>query len=108
MLSLCKMNDLGMTRSAEIEMNRLQNNLERMIVLYNNRNEEIRTLQSQVLSLDIELKQKDVLFNELDSKYRTLKLAKSLEANAGDMLEVKGKVNGLVREIDKCIALLNR
>ena len=42
------------------------------------------------------------------SKYKTLQVAKSLSVGSGDSNEVKVKIHNLVREIDKCIALLNR
>ena len=44
---------------------------------------------------------------EWESSYRTLKIAKSL-TGADDKTEAKQKINELVREIDKCITLLNK
>ena len=44
----------------------------------------------------------------LQSEYNRLKLAKTLVSTTGDKAEMKFRVNELVREIDKCIALLNR
>jgi hypothetical protein len=46
--------------------------------------------------------------SDLEQKYTHLKIAKSLIAESGDIHEAKIKVNRIVREIDKCIALLNR
>ena len=42
------------------------------------------------------------------NEYNRLKLAKTLVSTTGDKAEMKFRVNELVREIDKCIALLNR
>ena len=45
---------------------------------------------------------------ELSERYNNLKLAKKLDASFQDTHDAKLKVNRIVREIDKCIALLNR
>jgi chromosome segregation ATPase len=65
--------------------------------LYKEKDELLETIRS-----------KDKKINELESKYNTLKLAKSVIASSGDAHDAKIKVNRIVREIDKCIALLNR
>jgi arginine deiminase len=44
---------------------------------------------------------------ELKEKYNTLKTAKSILAPEQDNHEAKIRINKMVREIDKCIALLN-
>ena len=41
-------------------------------------------------------------------KYNNLKLAKKLDASFENTHDAKLKVNRIVREIDKCIALLNK
>jgi len=43
---------------------------------------------------------------QLEEKSKILKLAKTLETKEGNV-EAKLKINELVREIDKCIGLLN-
>ena len=44
----------------------------------------------------------------LEEKYNKLKISKALIASSEDVHDAKLKVNRMVREIDKCIALLNR
>jgi predicted nuclease with TOPRIM domain len=44
----------------------------------------------------------------LNQKYENLKLAKMLAASDDDSKDAKNKIQKLVREIDKCIALLNK
>lgn len=44
----------------------------------------------------------------LDQKYNNLKLAKMLAVSDSDSKDAKGRIQKLVREIDKCIALLNK
>lgn len=44
----------------------------------------------------------------LEQKYENLKLAKILVASDDDNKDAKNRIQKLVREIDKCIALLNK
>ena len=44
----------------------------------------------------------------LESKFQSLKLAKTLTSSTEDVKNVRLQINQIVREIDKCIALLNR
>ena len=47
--------------------------------------------------------------NQLQEQVKLLKLAKQLEGDSvQDTKEVKLKINEMVREIDKCIALMNK
>jgi len=69
--------------------------------------------RDELLSENVLLKQSQLRYEvevkEWEKKYDTLKLAKSLtEGDSNDSTEAKKKVARIVREIDKCIALLNR
>jgi vacuolar-type H+-ATPase subunit D/Vma8 len=44
----------------------------------------------------------------LEQKYKNLKLAKMLAASDDETKDAKSKIQKIVREIDKCIALLNQ
>lgn len=44
---------------------------------------------------------------ELEEKYKVLKIAKSIE-NKTNSFDQKIKINEMLREIDKCIGLLNK
>lgn len=52
-----------------------------------------------------QLNQKNLL---LEQKYENVKMAKMLIATDEDNKEAKNRIQKLVREIDKCIALLNQ
>lgn len=47
-------------------------------------------------------------YKELEHKYNNLKLARTLAADTEEGHDARIRVNRIVREIDKCIALLNR
>jgi hypothetical protein len=44
----------------------------------------------------------------LEEKNKILKLSTSIQSEQGDNKAARKKINELVREIDKCIALLNK
>ncbi len=46
-------------------------------------------------------------YNNLNTKYANLKLAKIISINDSEAKDTKQRLSKLVREIDKCIALLN-
>ena len=64
-------------------------------------------LKQQVDELLGALYAKNKEIEVLESKYQSLKLAKTLTSSPEDVKNVKLQVNRMVREIDKCIALLN-
>lgn len=43
----------------------------------------------------------------LQAEYANLKMAKMIEIGGGDMKDARSRLSKLVREVDKCIALLN-
>ena len=60
-------------------------------------NEDLKALVS---------KQKDIV-SELENKIKMLKIAKNLEQSELGNTEVKRKITEFIKDIDKCIALLN-
>jgi len=65
-------------------------------------------LQQQVDELSGRLRDKDQEVEVLESKYQSLKLTKTMASSPEDVRNVKLQVNRMVREIDKCIALMNK
>jgi hypothetical protein len=47
------------------------------------------------------------LFNDLEKKHQSLKIAKTIEGSKEDRRETKLKINALIREIDTCITQLS-
>jgi uncharacterized coiled-coil DUF342 family protein len=70
---------------------------------------KIKNLRDAVQSMEEQLLEKNNLLMELEQKYKVMKMAKSLEGGEVDNnKDLKLKINEMVREIDKCIALLNK
>ncbi len=65
-------------------------------------------LKSELEKVNSGLKNKELDVHDLNVKYENLKLAKVIQLSGNDLHDAKIKVNRIVREIDKCISLLNR
>jgi chromosome segregation ATPase len=89
-------------------LNNLKGQITELISLYQKSKQEKESLIHEKLELmeKVEILKRER--EEFSHQYNTLKLAKTFTANSGDSQEAKVKINRIVREIDKCIALLNR
>ena len=86
----------------------LQSRVQKLIGMYKKgkSTNELLSKQSSELQEQIRLEQDRV--KDLEGKYNKIKISKALIASSEDVHDAKLKVNRMVREIDKCIALLNR
>ncbi len=67
-----------------------------------------RGLRSELETVRGELRDKNARIDALTEDFNRMKLAKAVVTSTGDKAEMKFKVNEMVKEIDRCIALLNR
>jgi dephospho-CoA kinase len=86
----------------------LQHRIRQVVELYQKERIENEQLKKKSIELEEKLKFDDNRLNDLEEKYNKLKISKALIASSNDVHDAKLKVNRMVREIDKCIALLNR
>ena len=75
--------------------------------LYEERGREIARLQKILFEREEKIKQMEISSQKLEAVYTDLKTARTLSLYDKDIKDTKQKLSGLVREIDKCIALLN-
>ena len=75
--------------------------------LYEERGREIARLQKILFEREEKIKQMELSSQKLEAMYTDLKTARTLSLYDKDIKDTKQKLSGLVREIDKCIALLN-
>ncbi len=68
------------------------------------RNEELEGRYSE-LEKTIEVQKNTIV--ELTERNKMIKLAKNLSLSGSDSFDIKIKINEMVREIDRCIDLLN-
>jgi hypothetical protein len=86
----------------------LRSNIQNLINLYKKEREENTQLSEKNSEFSEKLRIKEKECAELELKYNTLRMAKMLVGKEDDALQAKSRVNGIVREIDRCIALLNK
>ena len=68
-----------------------------------------KTLQDEIENLNNNNQLMANEINELKDKYKILKMSKKLDGDQTEnSKEFKLKINEMVKEIDKCIALLNK
>jgi Mg2+ and Co2+ transporter CorA len=66
-------------------------------------------LEIELTELRNKLEQQNEIIKDLEERNKILKLAASLRGNTEeDVSSIKLKINQLVKEIDKCVALLNK
>jgi hypothetical protein len=86
--------------------------LERKILVLINEHkslkEELKTLKADNLELKAAVKARDEQLAGFHNQLKITKLVDSLNPEDGSSLELKKKVDEYIREIDKCIAHLNR
>ena len=86
----------------------LKENIKKIKGLNSQTSQENSKLKEEIVELNSKIQQQNTNNEELIKKYESLKLAKSIAVSSGDAHDAKIKINRLVREIDKCISLLNR
>lgn len=86
----------------------LQHKITKLIERYRGIKTDNELLKHQNDQLTIKLEESAREIADLNEKYNTLKFSKTIEASSEDVHNAKIKINQIVREIDKCIALLNR
>jgi len=85
----------------------LEDKLKKLLSRYEFLKEENQVLLQNNARLHVLLQEKAQELNRKHEQYKLLKLAKTIEGSNENTRETKLKINTLVREIDKCIALLN-
>jgi len=86
----------------------LNRKLDELLKRYNNLKAEVTDLKSGNEVLKTTLQERDVKIRELEIKYERVKLSGALLGEGENGVEARRKITELVREIDRCVALLNR
>ena len=86
----------------------LNRKLDELVARYGYMSKEIEDLKNRNEALSAVLQERENKIEELEIKYERIKLSGALLGEGENASEAKIKINELVREIDKCVALLNR
>lgn len=91
----------------QTQMARKDMMLESLEIEKQNAENRIRELEEMLLLKDSTLQVQKNTINELTEQNKLIKLAKEMSTEKGDTHELKIKINELIRDIDRCIDLLN-
>ena len=85
----------------------LRGKVERLISLYEQVKIERDMLAREKALLEETLETRDKRITELEDKNKKLQLAEAFKVASTDKQDAKQKVNKIIKEIDRCIGLLN-
>lgn len=97
-----------MSMVSEETLNQLKINVAMLVSKYDQLSNENVRLKGENDSLKLLVAKKEEENRKLQEQYNTLKSAKVFSGSTEDSLATKESINSIVREIDNCIALLNR
>ncbi len=97
-----------MTPELENVIDNLKQKIETVKELHSKALNENNKLNEEIAKLTAKVDNKEQQNEHLEKKYESLKLAKVIAASSTDAHDAKIKLNRIVREIDKCISLLNK
>ena len=96
-----------MTEDDKKVLNTFEGKLKHLIYLYNEEKKENVSLKQLISEKEAEIERIQANLKELEEKYTYLKMARMISVNDNEVRDTKQRLAKLVREVDKCIALLN-
>jgi cell division protein FtsB len=89
-------------------INNIEVKVGKLIAKYDQLNAEKLDLQRNNDTLNVRLQDKESQIVALQDKVKLMNISKSVDASKEEVKSTRLKINEYVREIDKCIALLNK
>jgi predicted nucleic acid-binding Zn-ribbon protein len=89
-------------------LKRLKDKQLQLIAYYEKTQREYRELLAENQKNKDEIRRQYEVIRELEEKNKKLQLAEAFKGSSADTNDAKLKIGRIVKEIDKCIALLNR
>jgi chromosome segregation ATPase len=86
----------------------LNRKLDELFNRYNELKSECMNLRTVNEAIKKQLQERDARIKELENRYERIKLSGALLGDGEHAVEARKKITELVREIDRCVALLNR
>jgi hypothetical protein len=86
----------------------LEIKIKKLISLHDNMKQERELAVDETEKIKKELIEKREVIKKLEEKIKLINMSKVVSSSKEDSKETKQKINDYVREIDKCIALLNK
>ncbi|MFZ0283339.1 MAG: hypothetical protein WAL29_16935 [Bacteroidales bacterium] len=97
-----------MSQQSYVELALLNSKIDELLKRYENLRTINNELKNENEALLIRLQESNDKIKELEVKYERIKLSGALIGGGENAFVAKKKITELVREIDRCVALLNR
>ena len=96
-----------MTKEQEIELYNFEARVRQLMLSYKEQRSLIQSLKKQLVESENQLTEANDNIAKLQRDYETLKTARMIEVSGEDIKESRARITKLIREVDKCIALLD-
>ena len=96
-----------MNAQYQAALNRLKNKIGSLVSRFEHIKAENDRMAVELTTLKLLLNENKTTISELEHKINRLQMAEAFKASSADVKEAKHKIGKLIKEIDKCIALLN-
>lgn len=96
-----------MTEEDKRLLNTFEGRLRNLLFLFEEQKKEIASLRHLLEEKEVAIARMESDRKELESRYANLKMARIISINDTELNDTKKRLTRLVREVEKCIALLN-
>lgn len=96
-----------MTNEQEIALRNFEARVRQLMMAYQDERRKNADLQAQLEACQQQLAGAEQTIDGLKKDYDTLKTARMIEVSGDDVKESRAKIARLIREVGKCIALLD-
>ena len=96
-----------MTAQEEQALHLFETRVRQLILSYQKLAQDNQRLQQELVEQQQALDEALAQNQQINMDYNNLKLARMMTVNGEDLQSAKNRLSRLIREVDKCIALLN-
>ena len=96
-----------MNAEYQTALSQLKNKIGLLVSQYERVKADNERMAIELTSLKIILSDNKVKISELEKKTNRLQMAEAFKASSGDVREAKQKIGKIIKEIDRCISILN-
>jgi len=94
--------------SEMIQVQHISEKTQQIALLFESALVQNKKMTEQAQLLKVQINEKNAEINELKTKYNTIQFSRNIELTSQDVQETKKTVNRMLRDIDNCIALIQR
>lgn len=96
-----------MTKEEQQQLHKFETRVRQLVLKHKSLQEESLELYAMVDERENKIKELEQQIVDLENKYNTLKTVKMLEISSDETESAQKRISKLIRDIDKCISLLN-